>query len=70
MSDLPLDAIFLVRDTSGRGYKTKLPLAALLKLWPDSVSDSGIELPEWAEDAQISDQYRDSDNAVLIVRIN
>lgn len=64
------NAIFLVRDTSGRGYKTKLSLNSLLILWSDSVSDSGITLPEWVENAEVADQHRDSDNSVLIVRIN
>jgi len=69
MSNLPSDTVFLVRDTR-RGDSIKLSLPSLLKLWSDSVSDSGIELPEWAETAEVSDQYRDSDNSVLIVRIN
>jgi hypothetical protein len=64
---------FMVRDHSGRGIVSTLPISHMKEHWEQDYKNDPDDqyeptLGEWLDDAQVGDEYRHDDEVCSIIR--
>jgi len=64
---------FMIRDNSGRGIVSTLPISHIRETWDLAFKDNPddeyeMSLGEWLEDAEIGDEFDHEDEACTIIR--